>query len=140
MRILIAEDDPASRRLLQILLSPYGPCDLANDGQEAINAYTAAIKSKSPYNLICLDIMMPGLSGRDALRSIREIEEAHGVTGLARVKIMMTTALSDRENVFGSFREECDSYLVKPIDKKKLIAQLEQLGFSPVRKDAPAGV
>ncbi len=129
MRTLIVEDDSASRRLLQILLSPYGPCDLAPDGEAALRLLAECREQKQRYDLICLDIMMPGLSGREVLKKIREAEEVGGVRGLDRVKIVMTTALSDRENVFGAFREECDAYVTKPINRKTLMTELEKLGL-----------
>jgi len=46
------------------------------------------------------------------------------------VKILMTTALGDTQNVFTAFRELCDGYLVKPIDKNKLLGYLTAFGFT----------
>ena len=63
LKILIAEDDLISRKFLSKFLSQYGECDIVVDGLEAIDAYMLAMREKKPYDLICLDIMMPKLDG-----------------------------------------------------------------------------
>jgi len=129
MKYLIVEDDFAARRLLQRYLSGYGECDVAVDGNEAVEAFRQAQDENEPYDLICLDIMMPAMDGRDALKAIRQIEREHGILGLDGVKVIMTTALGDSKNVIGSFREGCEAYIVKPIRKDKLLEEMEKLGL-----------
>jgi two-component system chemotaxis response regulator CheY len=75
--------------------------------------------------------MMPEMDGQTVLREIRAIEEGAGTRHERRVKILMTTALKDAKNVMTAFRELCDGYLVKPIDKAKLLKYLAELGFIP---------
>ena len=129
MKYLIVEDDFAARRLLKRYLSDYGDCDIAVDGHEAVEAFRQAMDEKEPYDLICLDIMMPNMDGREALRAIRQIEHEHGTDGLDGVKVIMTTALGDSNNVIGSFREGCEAYMVKPVEKDKLLEEMESLGL-----------
>ena len=129
MKYLIVEDDFAGRRLLKRYLSDSGECDIAVDGAEAIEAFRQALAENEPYDLICLDIMMPNMDGHDALKAIRRIEHEHGIHGLDGVKVIMTTALDDSKNVMGSFREGCEAYIVKPIEKKKLLEEMEKLGL-----------
>ena len=131
MKCLIVEDDFAARRLLQRYLSGYGDCDIAVDGNEAVEAFRQATDEKEPYELICLDIMMPNMDGREALKLIRQIESEHGISGLDCVKVIMTTALEDPKNVIGSFREGCEAYIVKPVKKDKLLEEMENLGLVP---------
>jgi len=77
---------------------------------------------------------MPGMGGREALTEIRRIENEHGIGGLDGVKVIMTTALDDSTNIFGAFREGCEAYVVKPVCKDKLLAEIEKLGLlSPSR-------
>ncbi|HPX48147.1 MAG TPA: response regulator, partial [Treponemataceae bacterium] len=74
-------------------------------------------------------IMMPELDGQAALKKIRDIEEERGIAARDGVKIIMTTALDDKKNIISAFREQCDVYLVKPIDKEKLVESLNTLNL-----------
>ncbi len=127
LRILIVEDEFGSRKLMQKFLSPYGVCDLAVDGEEAVEAFTLAMKEEEPYDLICLDIMMPKKDGQTVLKEIREIEERHNINGLDGVKIIMTTALNDPKNILEAFKSQCEAYIPKPISKQKLLEEMRAL-------------
>jgi two-component system, chemotaxis family, chemotaxis protein CheY len=130
MRILIAEDDFTSRRMLQSMLTPYGECDIAVDGDEAITAFRLAWEESYPYDLICMDIMMPNIDGQTALQKIREIEREIAVNGHKEVKVVMTTALGDARNVMEAFyKGGATSYLVKPVTRQTLTKQLRSLGL-----------
>ena len=91
MRILIAEDDFACRKFLYKFLSSYGDCDITIDGIEAIDAFMMALEEKRPYDLVCLDIMMPKMDGKKVLKSIRNIEKQKEIEKSQKVKIIMTT-------------------------------------------------
>ena len=65
------------------------------------------------------------MDGREAVRQIRAIEEAHGILSTYGAKIIMTTALSEIKEVIRCFRELCDAYLVKPIDLGQLLAHMK---------------
>lgn len=129
MRILIAEDDLASRKVLYKFLSNYGECDITIDGMEALEAFMLAWDEGKPYDLICLDIMMPELDGVKTLKTIRDIENQKGVEESKRAKIIMTTALNDTDSVFGAFETGCQAYAAKPIDMKKLAEVMRKLGL-----------
>jgi len=131
MKTLVVEDDFTSRLFLQTILSPYGECHIAVNGLEAIEAFCRARDEGEPYDLICLDIMMPEMDGQTALQEIRRLEEETGILSSFGAKIIMTTALGDPQNVMASFRALCDGYQVKPIDEAKLLAQLQSLGLIP---------
>lgn len=127
MRILIAEDDLASRKFLDKFLSKYGQCDLVVDGIETIEAYMAAVNEGKPYDLICLDIMMPKLDGIKALKAIRDLEKQKDIAEKDRAKIIMTTALENSEYVRQSFEYGSEAYASKPIDMNKFIEVMERL-------------
>jgi len=130
VKCLITEDDFISRRILRELLSPYSDIEIAVDGEEALTAFKLAHEAKAPYELICMDIMMPKMDGREALRHIRKLEKEMGVPPSLEVKIIMTTALDDPKTVFDSFYQDgATAYLVKPISKQKLIRELRALGL-----------
>jgi two-component system chemotaxis response regulator CheY len=71
--------------------------------------------------------MMPEMDGQEVLDKIREMEKSHGIMGLDCVKIVMSTALDDFGNIKTSFRHQCDAYIVKPIDKDKIVQALINL-------------
>jgi len=106
MKILIAEDDFTSRLLLQGFLKNYGTSHVAVNGKEAVDAVRASLEADEPYDLICLDIMMPEMDGQEALRQIRKLEEAKGIL---------------------STHGACDSYLTKPIRKVDLLDKMRDL-------------
>jgi two-component system chemotaxis response regulator CheY len=126
---LIAEDDLTSRRLLEVMLADCADCSSVGDGPEAVQMFEEALDFGRPFDLICLDVMMPGMNGREALTEIRRIEAERGIGGLDGVKVIMTTALDDSGTIFGSFREGCEAYVVKPVGKDKLMAEIEKLGL-----------
>jgi two-component system chemotaxis response regulator CheY len=127
MKTLIVEDDFTSRLLLQELLKNYGTSHVAVNGREAIEAVRLALGSGEPYDLICLDIMMPEMDGQQALREIRLLEETRGVASSRWAKIVMTTALGDKTNVLEAVQGKCNAFLVKPIQKAKLLEELRRL-------------
>lgn len=130
IRSLIVEDDFTSRLMLQRFLAPLGESHVAVDGEEAVSAFEEALRLQQPYQLICLDIMMPKLDGQAVLRAIRAAEEHHGLPLGKGTKVVMTTSLKDNQNIMTAFREQCDAYLVKPIARSRLLDQLRALGLS----------
>lgn len=129
MRILIAEDDFASRKFMDKYLSQYGECDATVDGEEAVNAYLMALEDEEPYDLICLDVMMPVMNGYQALEAIRKDEAERGVEKEDRVKIIMATALSGERVVDKAKKLECEAYAGKPIDVEEFDNILRNLGL-----------
>lgn len=129
MKTLIVEDDFTSRLLLQELLKAYGPVHIAVNGREAVEAVRLSMASGEPYNLICLDIMMPEMDGHEALRQIREREVAAGIMSSEGARVVMTTALADPKSVLKAFGGLCDAYLNKPIQKARLLEELRKLNL-----------
>jgi two-component system chemotaxis response regulator CheY len=129
MKTLIVEDDFTSRLVLQGFLSPLGPTHIAVNGNEATDAVRSAYEQGEPYDLICLDILMPGKDGQQTLKDIRDNEEARGVSSSRGAKIVMTTSVGDMKSVLAAFKGLCDAYVTKPIDKAKLIGELRKLGL-----------
>lgn len=129
MRILIAEDDLASRIFMKKFLSKYGDCDVAVNGLEVLDAFLGALKEEKPYSLICLDIMMPKLDGLKALKAIRDIEKQKGIEDEARAKIIMTTALNDKNTIANAYDAGCEAYAWKPIEIDKFVIVMGKLGL-----------
>ncbi|MCM1256979.1 MAG: response regulator [Roseburia sp.] len=129
MKILLAEDDFASRKFMDKQLSRYGECDVMVDGEEAVDAFMMALEDDEPYDLACLDVMMPVMDGYQVLKSIRNIEKQKKVPKSKRVKVVMTTALNEERNVKMAFELGCEAYVGKPIDVEKFEKVLEKLGL-----------
>jgi two-component system chemotaxis response regulator CheY len=129
MKILIVEDDFSSQQLLQRYLKTQGETVIAEDGEKAVALFLAA-QDQRPFDLICLDIMLPLLDGQAVLKAVRAAEEARGVWGLAGCKVIMLTALKDADNVMQAFRSQCEVYLSKPISKERLYREIRSLGLA----------
>ena len=122
MRNLIVEDDFASRKFMMNFMSAYGDCDGTVDGMEAVEANMMALEDEQPYDLICLDVMMPVMDGYQVLNTIRNMEKQRGI-----VKIIMMTALNELKNVRKAFEMCCTVYCAKPVDLDKLKNVLKKL-------------
>jgi len=127
MKILIVEDDFVSRLLLKEILNIYGATETVVNGVEAVEAVRIALEANQPYDLICLDIMMPQMDGQEALKRIRSLEKDRGILSSNGTKVIIVTALDDPKNVFAAFYGLCDAYLVKPIDRADMIRNLRKL-------------
>lgn len=127
MKTLIAEDDFASRKYMMKYLEGFGECDVTVDGMEATFAFMMAIDDEAPYDLVCLDIMMPVLDGYQALKAIRDMEIERNIPEEKRAKIIMMSALNEEKNVKKSFEMGCNGYTAKPIDLKKFEEALKKM-------------
>jgi len=126
MRCLVVEDDFIQRRVMANFLAPFGSVDIAVNGVEAVRAHTLAIRDEAPYDLILLDIHMPGMDGMDALVKLRQLENDAGTDPGSGARIVMTTSVDAAETIKDSFRKQCDAYLVKPVLRFDLIKQLRE--------------
>jgi len=134
MRFLIVDDDFDSRKLLQRILHNYGYCDIAVDGEEGVEAFRMAFKDNEPYDLVCLDILMPNMDGQQALREIREIEKE--MQRQPPTKVIMITGLDDNKEVHDAFfLGDATAYIVKPIRKQVLLDEIQSLGLALMHID-----
>ena len=129
MKILLAEDDFATRKFMAGFLSKYGECDITVDGMEAVDAFLMALEEGAPYDLICLDIMMPVMDGYQALMGIRNLEKQRNVPDDQAVKVIMTTALNEEKNVKMAFELGCTIYSGKPIDQQRFEQAMKKLNL-----------
>lgn len=131
MRILIVDDDFYCRSMIHEILHKYAYCDMAVNGEEAVCAFRQALKDHKPYDLICLDLVMPDMDGQQTLREMRAIEKEMPLALRSETKVIVTTMLDDKEETHDAFFVGgAASYLVKPITEDKLLAEMRNLGFS----------
>lgn len=115
-RLLIAEDDPTSRLMLQGILSRWGhEVETAGDGQEA----WAALQAPGAPRLVILDWMMPGLDGLEVLTRLREQE------GAQPAYVILLTARDDKRDIAQALRAGANDYIAKPFDNGELRARVE---------------
>lgn len=113
MKVLIVDDSALDRLLLSVFFEEIAETDFVENGQEAIDAVVQTIGADSPYDLICLDIVMPVMDGLEALRQIRLTEKYNG---LRRAKIFMITSSSSPDDMVTAIGTgDCDDYIVKPV-------------------------
>jgi len=132
MKILIVEDDFVSRKVLHKVLSQFGECDFAVDGEEALQALSSGLDSEEPYRLVCLDIMLPNIDGQEVLKRLRVMEAERGVQvgdSERSTSVIMTTSLQDPKHFMQSMRSGCEGYVPKPIDRERLIKTLREIGL-----------
>lgn len=127
MKILIVEDDLISRQVMKKMVEKYGECDIAVNGEEAVELYKNGLNEDEEYNVIFLDIMMPDTDGYSVLKKIRELEDEYDIAISERSIIVMTTALAESKHIIEAFREQCSYYLVKPIEKIKVEEILDDI-------------
>ena len=131
MRILIAEDDFVSRKILYKYLSAYGECDMTTDGIETVEAFVLANESGKPYDLISLDIMMPKIDGLKALETIRNYERKIGIKDSEKCKVIINSALNEDEVSFKLFKTESEAYVTKPFNLEILENAMRKLSLIP---------
>lgn len=131
MKILLAEDDFASRKFMSKILDKYGETDITVNGLEAIDAFLMAIDDDERYDLVVLDVMMPMLDGYQVLDTIRKLEADKKYKPEERTKVIMTTALNEELNVKKAMEIGCDAYVGKPVNVEKFAVLLSKMGFEP---------
>ncbi len=133
MRILIVEDDLTGRKFLNDYLSRYGECDAVVDGLEALDAFLLSIKDRKPYDLVCLDIMMPKVDGVTVLKAIRDLERQRKIPVEKQVKVIVATAFNDKEYVQKAIETGCDAFASKPISTGQLAEVMKKVGLVEIR-------
>jgi len=130
MRALVVDDDFYSRITLHDLLRPVADCHIAVNGEEAVDAFKKALEDGRPYNLVCMDLVMPEMDGQQALREMRALEDELGIDQVDRCSIFVVSMVEDnRETNEAFFLGGADCFLVKPIEEARLMAELREHGL-----------
>lgn len=128
MRMLVADDDYGTRLLLKNILTKKGEIDVAVNGFEVFDAFQLAWKDNEPYDIIWLDIMMPGKDGHSVLQEIYKYEKEIGLNDLDCVNIVIISALNDPQNIMSAFKSfNVKDYIVKPLLKNNVLAVLNKV-------------
>lgn len=128
MKSLIVDDDFVCRKILAGITSMHGSYELAVDGAEALAAVEDAIRHKVPFDVVFLDINMPGQGGLDVLAAIRRAEQRRDKSGtIKKTMVVMVTSDGDFTSINKAYHENCDGYLVKPVNAEKVKQLLQTL-------------
>lgn len=116
-RVLVVEDDRAVSHLIAQILRMEGyESTVVSEGPAAFELLRA-----EPFDIVILDVMLPGMDGIEILRSIR------GEPSLERVPVLMLSAKTDDATTWAGWRAGCDYYMTKPFDPDELLSILKRL-------------
>ncbi|MBF0399532.1 MAG: response regulator [Magnetococcales bacterium] len=135
LKTLIVDDHPASILLLQDMLADCCECFAATSGPQAIALFEKAIKDMKPFDVVLLDIEMPGMSGIEVLKEMRAQEVECRKRDLLfntvpfeskrYTRIIMQTASENPQDLFDSYlKGKCNGYINKPFRKSELLEKV----------------
>jgi len=117
-RILLVEDDERIRTSMRLSLEDEGyDVEETESGEEALEAHARALIAQ-PFDLLVVDIMLPGMDGFDCCRELRRV---------STVPIIMVTARTDTHDVVAGLEAGADDYVTKPFEPKELAARIRAL-------------
>ena len=123
LSILVAEDNEINALLARALLTRLGHRPtIATNGEAAVESWLAARASGSPYDLVLMDVQMPGMDGLEAARRIRAVEAQAGDKPTRMIALTANVQIEDREAALGA---GLDDLLMKPLDRERLREVLE---------------
>ena len=112
---------------MELFLTPYGTVDTVARGDDALKRFTDAHAKHNPYQLVFLDLGIPGKPGLEVLDAIREFERQHLIAKTATVIIL--TGTSDEKLMAKAAEHGATKYLLKPVAESELLAHLQELGI-----------
>jgi CheY-like chemotaxis protein len=130
MRTLIVDDELVSRKKMEKIMTAFGQCVTVESGAEALKTIQEAIDRGEPFDLITLDVSMPGMDGTEVLFEIRVIEQQKNIPKENKAKILMVTGQSDKDLVITCMQAGCDDYVVKPFDSTIMAEKLKKIAIT----------
>ena len=116
-RILCVDDEPQNLKLLEATLTPKGyEVITAANGQDALDRVC-----RQNIDLTLLDIMMPGMSGYEVCRKIKDDERLRNIT------VVMITGLRSREDRIRGIESGAEDFISKPFDQAEVLARIKML-------------
>ena len=139
MKILIVDDEDISRNILFAKMTHMGTCVAVDSAKKALAELDKAKAEKKSFDVITLDVSMPGMGGQELLEHIRKTEIQDKIPKKDRVKILMITARMNMGTINACIKRGCNGYLTKPISHVQLIQSFSQLGFESATEENTAG-
>lgn len=127
-RILVVDDDPNSRKIVELMLAVLGyELSFADNGLDAVQRAIS-----DPPDLIVMDMLMPGLNGLEATQRIK----AHPAS--RQVRILALSALAFESDKRDALACGCDAYMTKPFTRRELVAAVQEQLPNPLPNQALA--
>jgi len=127
MKALIVDDVEMNRELLAIFLEGRATVACAESGEDALKLVESALGTDAYFDLICMDISMPGMDGHETLKKIREMEVS---SGSVRATVFMVTASSSPDDMFDALLQGgCDDFITKPLMQRSFSELLTKHGL-----------
>ena len=125
MRVLVVDDDPVQVALITQLVEIF-EVDHVSSGDEAFELFQHGHREGTPYQLMFMDLMMPGLDGYMLLEAIRSQESQQYLPKLYAIVI---SGKSVQTGMTEGLNDQCDDYLVKPVDSEMILRSLQNLAL-----------
>lgn len=125
MRCLVIDDEPIARLQLRLLLEGRGPVEEAPDAIAGLQRIRDAIADNDPFDLVCIDLSMPGPSGIDAIKMVQEVDKKlrHG----KHTNVVVVTASDDQKDMRAALHQHVDGYLLKPVTPGQIVETIDPL-------------
>lgn len=129
MRTLIVEDTLINQEFLRMIMSAWGECQVADCGERAVDVFAGALET-APFDIVFMDIMLPGIDGLQTLERIRDLEQSRGILPGDGIKAIITTALDEADRAAhlgtGGHAVSC---LAKPVRPDAVERELRKFGL-----------
>lgn len=130
-RLLLVDDNTIHRKLSEKLFGLYGETTIAASGQEAVDIFDRDLKQNNRFDVVILDMLMPGMDGLETLRRLRALETLNGVSRDKRTKILISSHDTDAELQKTAEAEGCDKYYAKKMSKDDVAKMMAEIGILP---------
>jgi DNA-binding NarL/FixJ family response regulator len=125
MRSLVIDDEPIARLQLRLLLESRGPVDEAPDAIAGLQRIRDAIADNDPFDLVCIDLSMPGPSGIDAIKMVKDVDQK--LRRGQHTNVVVVTASDDQKDMRAALQQHVDGYLLKPVTPGQIVETIDPL-------------
>jgi two-component system, chemotaxis family, chemotaxis protein CheY len=124
IKTLIIDDEIQEYTCIKSML---GVCDIVESGLIGVEYAETALKIKSYYNLILLDVVIPDLDGIEVIRKIRDLEKSYNIKSSSEAKIVVVSSRRDEPTILEAFRNGATGWIDKPVATDLFLIKLKNL-------------
>lgn len=128
-RALIAEEDFQTRWRMKRLMEPHLCCDIAVNSSEVLFAFEISQEDGTPYDLMLMDLALPGRRFLETVKEIRRSEDLRKIAGGDRIKFVAISSIDTPRQKLLEIQSHCEGHIVKPLRKGDFLGQLHSMGF-----------